>query len=155
MANTYTQIHVQAILCVQNRASLIRQEWKEELYKYLTGILQNHDHKMLAINGMPDHVHLFFGFRPTQALSDLMRDIKEHSSKWIQERGFVRGKFSWQSGYGAFSYSKSQVPQVIQYIQNQEKHHEQKTFRQEYIELLEAFGVDYDEKYIFKPLDLE
>ena len=151
MPNTYTQIHIQAVFAVQNRKSLIQKEWKDDLYKYITGILQNHNHKMLQINGMPHHLHLFFGMRPTQSLSDLMKIVKRDSSKWINEKGLVKTKFSWQAGFGAFSYSKSHVPRVIKYIQNQEEHHKTKTFTEEYVELLKTFEVDYDERYIFKP----
>ncbi len=153
MANTYTQIHIQSIFAVKNRSSLIQTEWKDELYKYITGIIQKHEHKLLAINGMPDHLHVFFGMRPAQSLSDLMQDIKGSSSKWINERGFVRGRFEWQAGYGAFSYSKSQVPNVISYIENQEIHHQKKTFLKEYVEFLKKFEVDYDERYLFQKLD--
>jgi REP element-mobilizing transposase RayT len=153
MANTYTQIHIQAVFAVQNRISLIDTTWKAELYKYITGVIQNHDHKVLQINGMPDHVHLLMGFRPTQALSDLMKMVKEDSSKWINTKGFVRGKFSWQSGYGAFSYSKNQVPRVIKYIQDQEIHHGKKSFLEEYEELLKIHELEYDPRYIFKPIE--
>lgn len=155
MANTYTQIHIQAVFAVQNRDCVIRKEWKEELYKYITGIIQNHDHKVLAINGMPDHVHVFFGFRPKQSLSDLMQDIKGDSSKWINNKGFLKGKFSWQEGYGAFSYSKSQVDNVIRYIQNQEEHHRKKAFNEEYLDMLRKFEVDFNQAYIFKPVDYD
>jgi putative transposase len=153
MANTYTQIHIQAVFAVQNRHCVISSQWKDELYKYITGIVQNHNHKLLAINGMPDHVHILFGMRPTQSLSELMQDIKGHSSKWINEKRFVAGKFSWQEGFGAFSYSKSQLPQVINYIEKQQLHHGKKTFLQEYNEFLAEFEVDYDERYIFKGVD--
>ena len=153
MANTYTQIHIQTIFAVQNRKSLIDDEWKDDLYKYITAIIQNNDHKMLQINGMPDHVHILFGLRPVQSLSDLMKQVKQDSSKWINQNRLAKGKFSWQEGYGAFSYSKSQLPRVIKYIQNQEKHHRKHTFREEYLALLEVHGVDYDERYIFKPID--
>jgi len=152
MANTYTQIHIQAVFAVQNRQSLINDDWKEELYKYITGIIQNHDHKVLQINGMPDHVHVFFGMRPKQSLSELMQKVKADSSKWINKKDFLQNKFSWQSGFGAFSYSKSQVTDVIRYIQNQEKHHKKKTFIEEYADFLKAFEIDYDEQYIFKPI---
>ncbi|PKP39076.1 MAG: transposase [Bacteroidetes bacterium HGW-Bacteroidetes-15] len=153
MANTYTQLHIQAVFAVQNRQCCIKNQWKDELYKYITGIIQNYSHKLLAINGMPDHLHILFGMRPTQSLSDLMQDIKGHSSKWINERKFVKGKFSWQEGYGAFSYSKSQLPQIIQYIENQQEHHMKKSFLKEYTEFLDSFEVDYDDRYIFKQVD--
>ena len=115
MANTYTQIHIQAVFAVQSRNCLIRKAWKDELYKYITGIIQNYEHKVLQINGMSDHVHVLIGFRPTQALSDLMKQVKQDSSAWINNKGFLNNKFSWQAGYGAFSYSKSDVPSVKLY----------------------------------------
>ena len=153
MANTYTQIHIQAVFAVQNRISLIQADWKDELYKYITGIVQKYDHKVLQINGMPDHIHILMGFRPTQALSDLMQMAKEDSSKWINAKGLVKGKFSWQSGYGAFSYSKDQVARVVKYIQEQEKHHSKRSFLEEYEELLKIHEVEYDQRYIFKPIE--
>jgi REP element-mobilizing transposase RayT len=152
MANTYTQIHIQAVFAVQNRDCIIMPSWKDELYKYITGIVQNNKHKLLTINGMPDHIHILFGFRPTQSLSDLMQDIKGYSSKWINDKGFVKGKFSWQEGYGAFSYSKSELHRVINYIERQESHHKKTTFIEEYLEFLEEFEVDFDDRYIFKPV---
>jgi len=153
MANTYTQIHIQAVFAVQNRRSLIQNDWKDELYKYISGIVQNHDHKVLKINGMPDHIHLLFGFRPTQSLSDLMQMVKQDSSIWIKEKGFVKGKFNWQAGFGGFSYSKSQLPRVIRYIQNQEKHHKKKTFLEEYEGLLRIHEVEYDKRYLFQEIE--
>jgi REP element-mobilizing transposase RayT len=152
MANTYTQIHIQAIFAVQNRQSLIQQDWQESLYKYITGIVKNNNHKVLQINGMPDHVHLFIGMRPSQSLSALMKAVKGDSSEWINKEGFARGKFSWQAGYGAFSYAKSQVPRVIRYIQNQKEHHRKKTFTEEYLDFLMAFEIEYDERFVFKPV---
>lgn len=153
MANTYTQIHIQAVFAVQNRQNLIGDEWKDDLYKYITGIIQKNKHKVLQINGMPDHIHLLFGMRPVQSLSDLMQQVKQDSSKWINQQGLVNGKFSWQSGYGAFSYSRSQLPAVITYIQNQEQHHKKKTFREEYLEFLDKYDVNYDKRYIFNPIE--
>ena len=150
MANTYTQIHLQVIFAVKKRTGLIQKEWKDELYKYITGIVQAHEHKLLAINGMPDHLHVFFGMRPIQSLSDLMQNIKQDSSKWVNQKKFIKEKFEWQEGYGAFSFSKSQVSRVISYIQNQEAHHRKITFLDEYKKFLENFGVGYDERYIFK-----
>ena len=152
MPNTYTQIHIHAVFTVQNRACVIHKRWQEELYRYITGIVQNHGHKVLAINGMPDHVHLFFGMRPTQSLSELMQAVKGDSSKWINEKQLVRGRFSWQEGYGAFSYSKSHVPNVIQYIKNQEQHHRTRTFIEEYHDLLDKFGVSFEKRYSFTPV---
>ena len=153
MANTYTQIHIQAVFAVQNRDCIIVKQWKDELYKYITGIIQNYNHKLLAINGMPDHLHIFFGMRPVQSISELMQQVKEDSSKWINKKKFIRSKFSWQEGYGAFSYGKSQVHQVIQYIQTQEEHHKKKTFTEEYKEFLKVFQIKYDERFIFKPIE--
>ena len=120
MANTYTQIHMHCVFTVQNRNCIIRDHWKIELYKYITGIIQNNGHKLLAIDGMPDHLHVFFGMRPTQSLSDLMKDVKGESSKWINDMNFINSRFSWQEGYGGFSYSKSHVNKVVDYIKNQQ-----------------------------------
>jgi putative transposase len=153
MANTYTQIHIQVVFAVQNRISLLDKNWKDELYKYITGVVQNHDHKVLQINGMADHVHLLIGFRPTQALAELIKMVKEDSSKWVNSKGFVKGRFSWQVGYGAFSYSKNQLPRVIKYIQDQEKHHSKKSFLEEYEELLKIHEIEYDQRYIFKTIE--
>lgn len=155
MANTYTQIHIQAVFAVQNRTCVISKKWEDELYKYITGIIQKNNHKLLAINGMPDHVHVFFGFRPTQSLSDLMQDIKGDSSRWINKMGFLRSRFSWQEGYGAFSYSKSHVQNVIRYINNQKEHHRKKTFTEEYLDMLRKFEVDFNEAFIFKPVEYD
>ena len=153
MANTYTQIHIHAVFAVQNRLSLIHNQWQEELYKYITGIIQNHGHKLLQIGGMPDHIHILFGMRPSESLSDLMKVVKGESSEWINKRRFVMGRFSWQEGYGAFSYSKSQLSNVIRYISRQSEHHKKKNFVTEYIDFLKAFGVEYNEKYVFKPIE--
>ncbi len=150
MSNTYTQIHIQVVFAVHSRQSLINADWKDKLYKYITGIIQNNNHKVLQINGMPDHIHILFGMRPTQSLSDLMKQVKQDSSKWINKQGFVNSKFSWQSGYGAFSYSKSEVPKIINYIKNQEEHHKKIAFQDEYLKLLKDFNVDYDARYILK-----
>ena len=150
MANTYTQIHIQFIFAVKYRTGLIRPEWKDELYKYITGIVKNNKHKMIIINGMPDHIHSFIGMRPTQSISDLMQDVKGSSSKWINEMKFIKSRFEWQEGYGAFSYSKSQIKNVISYIMNQERHHRKKTFKEEYIDFLKKFEIHFDERYIFK-----
>ena len=153
MANTYTQIHIHVVFAVQNRECIIGNLWKDELYKYITGIIQNNNHKLLAINGMPDHIHIFFGMKPTQSLSELIQMIKGDSSKWINDKKFLKSKFNWQKGFGAFSYSKSQVSNVIRYIENQELHHKKKTFVEEYIDFLKAFEIEHDEKFIFKPIE--
>ncbi|MCC5940712.1 MAG: IS200/IS605 family transposase [Balneolaceae bacterium] len=153
MADTYTQIYIQFIFAVQNRRSLIHHSWEAKLHKYVTGIVQNKSHKMIAINGMLDHVHMFIGYRPTESMSELIKVVKGETSKWITDKGFIKGKFSWQEGYGAFSYSRSQIDRVYHYVMNQKIHHQKKSFREEYLELLEKFEVDYDERYIFKPVD--
>lgn len=152
MANTYTQIHIQAIFAVQNRFSLIDESWKESLYKYISGIIRSQNHKLISINGMPDHVHILFGMRPNQSLSGLMKDIKGSSSTWINEKRIARAHFNWQEGYGAFSYGKSQLPDVIRYIKNQEFHHKTKTFSEEYREFLKKFEVDFDDRFILKDI---
>jgi len=153
MSNTYTQIHIQCVIAVKFRLSVIQPSWKERLNQYITGIVQNQGHKMISINGMPDHLHLFFGFRPTQSLSDLMRTVKGESSEWINKEKFNHSTFRWQEGYGGFSYSRSQIPAVCNYIETQEEHHKKKTFLEEYKQILEQFEVDYDERYIFKPME--
>jgi putative transposase len=153
MANTYKQIHIQAVFAVKNRQSLISGEWKDQLYRYITGIIQQNGHKLLQINGMPDHIHLLFGLRPIQSLSDLMKQVKQDSSKWINLNKLVIGKFSWQEGYGAFSYSKSQVPRIIHYIQDQQEGHKKQSFSEEYLSLLRIHDIDYDERFLFKPID--
>ena len=153
MANTYTQIHIHAVFAVKNRQSLIKNSWKDDLYRYITGIIQNQNHKVLQINGMPDHVHILFGMRPTQSLSELMKFVKQDSSRWINQNAFINGRFSWQAGFGAFSYSKSDISRVIRYIQHQEEHHKTASFQEEYLKLLSDFNIDYDQRYIFKPIE--
>lgn len=153
MANTYTQIHLQFVFAVQNRMSLLQTRWKDQLYKYITGIAQNHGHKMIIINGMHDHLHIVIGMRPTQSISELLQMIKRDSSKWINENKLVSGKFQWQAGFGAFSYSRSQLPALINYVQNQEIHHCKKTFLAEYKELLEKFEVPYENQYLFHEIE--
>jgi REP element-mobilizing transposase RayT len=150
MANTYTQIYLHVVFAVEGRQNLIAPEHNDELQKYITGVVTAQRHKLIAINNMPDHLHLLVGLRPDAALSDLLRDVKAGSSKFINERRWVMGRFSWQEGFGAFSHARSQLGAVIRYIQNQQKHHAKKSFRDEYLELLEKFGVEYDRKYIFK-----
>ena len=153
MANTFTQIYLHFVFAVKNRASLIQLEWKDELYKYITGIIQKNGHKLIAINGTSNHVHIFIGYKPIQLIPELMQDVKGSSSKWINEKRFVKGKFSWQEGYGAFSYSHSQIDQVVKYINNQEKHHKKQTFREEYLLLLKKFKIQFDEKYVLKDVE--
>ncbi|HTE00578.1 MAG TPA: IS200/IS605 family transposase [Mucilaginibacter sp.] len=153
MPNTYTQIHIQFVFAVKYRSALIDVEWKGRLHQYITGIFQQNEHKMLQINSMPDHIHIFIGMRPHQSISSLIQNVKTESSKWIKTQNFCSQPFAWQEGYGAFSYAKSQVPDVIRYIQNQEKHHQKETFLGEYRKFLQAFEIDWDEKYIFKELE--
>ena len=153
MANTYSQIHIQAIVAVKFRNAIILPSFKERVHKYISGIVQKNDHKMISINSMPDHLHLFFGFKPTQSLSDLMRLVKCDSSEWINNQRFTNYAFRWQQGFGAFSYSRSQLKAVAEYVETQEQHHKKKTFLQEYKEFLNAFEIEYDERYIFKPLE--
>lgn len=150
MANSYTQLHIQFIFAVKFRNGLLHSSWRDELFKYITGIVQNHDHKMLCVNGVEDHIHILVGMKPKQSVSDLVQDVKSSSSKWINERGFTAGRFAWQDGYGAFSYSKSDLEKLIKYIKNQEEHHHKKSFKEEYLEFLEKFEIEYNEKYIFQ-----
>jgi len=150
MANTYTQIYIHVVFAVEGRQNLIKPENNDELQKYITGIVSGQKQKLIAINNMPDHLHLLVGLKPDMTLSDLMRDVKAGSSKYINENRWVAGRFSWQEGFGAFSYSRSQLGTVIRYIENHQKHHAKKSFRDEYIDLLEKFGVDYDRRYVFK-----
>ena len=150
MANTYTQLHIQFIFAVKYRAALIQKSWNNELEKYITGIFQANQHKMLQIKAMPDHIHIFIGMRPAQSVSSLLQNVKTESSKWIKQKGFYNAAFAWQDGYGAFSYSISHVPAVIRYIKNQELHHQKQTFLNEYRRYLKDFEIDYDEQYIFK-----
>ena len=149
MANTFTQIYIHIVFAVQGRQNLIPKEHKEELHRYTTGIITNKGQKLLAINAMPDHVHVLVGLRPDKSVSDLIRDIKANSSSFITEKKWVKGKFRWQEGYGAFSYSHSQLTTVINYVRNQEKHHSKRTFKQEYLEMLEKFNIEHDNKYLF------
>lgn len=150
MSNTYTQIHLQCVFAVKYRDAAIHDSWRDRLHKYIIGIVHNHGHKVLAINSMPDHLHLFFGMRPTQSLSDLMQIVKGDSSEWINKEKLVKGKFRWQQGYGAFSYSKSHTDAVVKYIIHQQEHHRKKTFLEEYMDMLKKFEVDFEQQYIFK-----
>ena len=152
MPNTYTQIHIHFVFAVKFRLGLIDNEWKEQLNKYITEIIHSNKHKLLAINGMPDHIHILIGMRPTQSISDLMKEVKQSSSLWINNHKFTKKHFEWQEGYGAFSYSKSQIDGVVKYINNQEEHHKKQSFKDEYLEILTKFEIEFDEKYIFKEL---
>lgn len=150
MPNTYTQIYIQVVFAVKGRQNLIRSENRVELQKYITGIVENRNTKLIAIYCMPDHVHILVGLKPTTNLSDLVRDIKAGSSKFINDSKWIAGNFNWQNGFGAFSYGHSQLDTIIAYVNNQEAHHIKKTFKEEYLEFLEKFDVLYDDKYLFE-----
>jgi REP element-mobilizing transposase RayT len=150
MAGTYSQIYIHFVFAVKGRKNLLQKPWREEVFKYISGIITGKKQKSIIVNGVSDHVHVFVGIRPSCNISDLMRDVKNNSSKFINEQKFIKGIFEWQDGYGAFSHSHSQIEHVYQYIANQEEHHRKKTFKDEYIEFLEKFGVEYDEKYVFE-----
>ena len=149
MADTFSQIYIHLVFSVKERQNVIHKTWREELFKYVSGILKGKDQKVFAIGGMPDHIHILNSLRPNCMISELVNSVKTNSSKWINSRGFVKGKFNWQEGYGAFSYGQSQLDHVIQYINNQEQHHQKRSFKEEYIELLQRFNVKFEEKYIF------
>lgn len=152
MANTYTQLHIHFVFAVKYRAAVIEDSWREVLHKYITGIVQNNDHKMLCINSVADHLHLFIGFDTKQSIMELMRQVKGDSSEMINDKRFTKRKFHWQDGYGAFSNSHSQIDAVVKYIKSQKEHHRKKTFREEYLKMLKDYGVEHDEKYIFHDL---
>jgi REP element-mobilizing transposase RayT len=149
MSQTYTQIHIHAVFAVQNRASLINKEWRGQLYNYIIAIIQKHKHKVLSIGGTDDHIHILLGLRPAQSLSNLMMEVKRDSAEWINKNRLTFGHFGWQEGFGAFSYSKLQIADVAKYIENQEKHHEKRSFVEEYKKILDELGIEYDERYIF------
>ncbi len=149
MPGTFSQIYIQIVFAVKVRQNLIGKEWKDELHKYISGIITNKGQKSIIVNGVADHVHIFVGLKPAMAISDLVRDIKNNSSNFINDKKFVKGKFSWQEGYGAFSYAHSQIENVYQYIANQEEHHKKKSFKEEYLDFLQKFEIDYNEKYLF------
>lgn len=153
MANTYTQIYIQIVFAVKGRQNLISKDIREELQKFITGIVSNRNQKLFAVFAMPDNVHILVSMSPTVAIADLVRDIKAGSSKFINEKGWMNGKFNWQEGYGAFSYSKSSVDAVVKYILNQEEHHRKKTFKEEYLDFLSKFEIEYDPKYLFEWID--
>jgi REP element-mobilizing transposase RayT len=155
MANTYTQIYIHIVFAVKGRGNLIRREWKEELHEYITGIVRNEKQKLIAINSMPDHIHMLVGLKPDIALSNLVRDVKANSSRFVNEKAWVRGKFNWQEGFGAFSHSHSEIDRVVRYIQSQEQHHSKKSFTGEYMDMLKEFDVDFDGKYIFERVNGE
>ena len=150
MADTYTQIYIQVVFAVQNRHATIHQTWEEELYKYVTGIIQNKGRKMLAINGTHNHIHFFIGMKPTCCLSDLVREIKKSSNAFIKEKKFSNFNFQWQEGFGAFSYSHSQLTDVMHYIEKQKDHHKKKSFKEEYLAFLNAFEIEFENEYLFE-----
>lgn len=153
MPGTYSQIYIQYVFAVKDRENLLQKPWREEVFKYMAGIIKAKDQKPIIINGVTDHVHVFVGLRPAMKISDLVRDIKNNSSKFINEQKFINGKFAWQEGYGAFSYAHSQIETVYQYIANQEEHHRKKTFKEEYLGFLQKFEIEHNEKYLFEWLD--
>lgn len=153
MPNTFTQIYIHIIFAVKNRNALIKSEWEEKLYRYITGIVTNKNQKMMQINGMPDHIHFLAGMKPDCCISDLVREIKKSTVDYIKENKFTKFDFSWQSGFGAFSVSHSQIDKVIKYIINQKEHHRKKSFKEEYFEFLKKYNVEYDERYVFEWLE--
>jgi putative transposase len=153
MAGTFSQVYIQIVFAVKGRENIISKVWKDDLHKYIAGIIKGKEQKSIIVNGMPDHIHAFVGLRPSMSISDLVRDIKNNSSNFINDHKFVKGKFSWQEGYGAFSYSHSQIGQVYDYVLNQEEHHKKRTFKEEYLELLKKFEIEYNEKYLFDWID--
>ncbi len=153
MPNTFTQIYIHVVFAVKNRNALIKQDWEDKLYKYITGIVQKSNQKMLRINGMPDHIHFLIGMKPDCNLSDLIREVKKSSTNYIKENKITKFNFNWQTGFGAFSISHSQLDKVINYIINQKEHHRKRSFKEEYIELLNKYMVEYDEKYLFEWLE--
>jgi REP element-mobilizing transposase RayT len=153
MSGTFSQIYIQVVFATKGRESLIHSSWETELYKYTSGIIQNKGQKMLAINGMPDHIHILIGMKPSCCLSDLVREIKKSTNEFINEKKFLQFKFQWQEGYGAFSYSHSNLDNVIGYIMNQKEHHKKKTFKDEYLEFLQKFQIEYKPEYLFEWMD--
>ncbi len=149
MSSTFSQIYIHIVFAVKGRESLILEDWEEELFKYITGIVKNKGQKMLAINGMPDHIHLLIGMKPICCLSDLVREIKKSSNDFVNERKFLKHKFYWQEGFGAFSYGHSSLKSVIDYIQNQKLHHKKTTFKEEYIGFLQKFHIEYKDEFLF------
>lgn len=153
MAGTFSQIYIQYVFAVKGRENLLQKPWRDEVFKYMAGIIKGKNQKPIIVNGVEDHVHVFVGIKPSMTISDLVRDIKNNSSKFINEQNLIKGKFSWQEGYGAFSYAHSQIENVFQYIANQEEHHKKETFQEEYLDLLEKFDIEFNEKYLFDWMD--
>lgn len=153
MPGTFSQIYIQIVFAVKGRENLLQKPWRDEVSKYMAGIVKAKNQKPIIVNGVADHVHLFIGLKPAIALSDLVRDIKNNTANFINDKKFLRGKFSWQEGYGAFSYGHSQLNAVYNYILNQEEHHKKQTFKEEYVEFLRKFDVEHDQKYLFEWLE--
>jgi len=153
MAGTFSQIYIQVVFAVKGRENLLQKPWRDEVFKYMAGIIIGKNQKPIIVNGVEDHVHLFIGLKPSMCLSDLIRDIKNNATNFINDKKLMKSKFSWQEGFGAFSYSHSQINNVYQYILNQEEHHRKRTFKEEYIEFLEKFEIEHNEKYLFKWID--
>ena len=153
MAGTFSQIYIQYVFAVNGRQNLLQKPWRDEVFKYMSGIIKGKNQKPIIVNGVANHVHVFVGLKPSMCISDLVRDIKNNSTNFINDQKFLRDKFSWQEGYGSFSYSHSQIEDVYNYILNQENHHKKKTFREEYLEFLQKFEIEYDEKYLFDWLE--
>ncbi|MES2848016.1 MAG: IS200/IS605 family transposase [Bacteroidota bacterium] len=153
MPGTFSQIYIQMVFAVKGRENLISNKWSIELHKYIAGIIKGKNQKPIIVNGMPDHIHAFVGLRPAMSIADLIRDVKNNSTNFINKSKFVKRKFEWQEGYGAFSYSHSHINNVYDYILNQEQHHKKKTFREEYMEFMKKFEIEYDEKYLFEWYD--
>jgi REP element-mobilizing transposase RayT len=150
MANTYTKLYVQFVFAVKGRENLIKEFFRDELEKVICGIITNQKCKTYAIYANPDHTHIFVGMHPTISPSKLMEQVKSGSSKWINDKKFILGKFNWQDGFGAFTYSKSQIDKVVKYVLDQPEHHKKQSFKNEYVLLLEKFEIDYDPKYVFE-----
>ena len=153
MANTFSQIYIQTVFAVSERACVIKPQFKEEVHKYISGIVSNQGQKLIVINSMPDHLHMLIGLRPSMAVADLVREVKSESSRFINENKWIHGRFSWQEGYGAFSYGHSQLDTIIRYIENQEAHHSRRSFRKEYTGLLRKFDIAFEDKYVFEFFD--
>ncbi|PXY01088.1 IS200/IS605 family transposase [Marinifilum breve] len=153
MANTYTQLYIQYIFSVKGRENLIKNYFKDELEKMMCGIISNHNCKTYAIYCNPDHTHVFVGMHPTISPAKLMEQVKSGSSNWLNDKKYIPGKFSWQDGYGAFTYSKSHIDMVVKYVLNQKEHHKKQTFKVEYLSFLKKFEVDYNSKYLFEWYD--
>ena len=155
MANTYSQIYIQIVFAVQNRQSLINPSWEDELFKYISGIIKNKGQKPLALNGDTDHIHIFIGMKPDCCISDLVMEIKKASNSFIKEKKFMPYKFNWQEGFGAFSYSHSQISSVAHYIENQKEHHKKRSFKDEYLTILKSYEIEFENKYLFNWIDLD